>query len=158
MTEYEEDDGESEIDVEIFKAKTEAMEQRAEEIMEHVEKKGLQNILDCTLDVMTTEEFGSGACLYHNYVCIIVYDMGSSSRIGIGVLHPADDKEKCPPFEPAGFAVPWDFDAKETAKSIRRLAQAANKLYKDLGIEIVPPLCDLQVPQTFIPDEEDLIN
>lgn len=154
MFEHEDENEIDEVDFEIYMAESEAMEQRAEEIMLHVETKGLQNILDCTLDVMVTDEFGAGACLYHNFVCIIAYD-ADNGRVGFGVLHPADDKDKCPVFDPPGFLVGWDFDAKETAKGIRRLALAANVLYKKLGIEIVPPLGDMPVPLTFTPEEDD---
>jgi len=147
-------EGECEIDVEIARQQAAVAEERAEEVMIHVETKGIHDLLECTLDVMVTEEFGSGACLYHNYVCIIAYD-AANGRVGFGVLHPADDKDKCPPYEPNGFSVPWEFDPKETAKRIRRLALEANVLYKKLGIEVVPPLeGDVIVPEMFMRDDD----
>lgn len=127
-------------------------ERRSEAISTHLENKGLPALLECTLDPMTTEDFGSGACLYHNSVCVIAYDYEDS--LAFGVLHPADEREICPEGEPRPFSVPWDFDPQETAKMIRRLAADANRIYKKLGIFNCEPLVAAFPDSMSIIDDE----
>jgi hypothetical protein len=102
----------------------------------HLEEMGLPQALECVVDTLPSEEFGPGACLYHGFVSIIAYEAGGG--LAFGVLHPADDRDKCPRGEPAGVMVPWIFDVRKTANQIRRLARAANRLYDELGIGIGP--------------------
>jgi hypothetical protein len=115
----------------------------SENIANHIESKSLHNILECTLDPMETEEFGAGACLYHGHVCIIAHKEYEGT-LSFDVLHPADDKALCPEGLPIGFIVVWDFDALETSRLVRRLAAAANKIYRDLGIGQDEPDCDIE--------------
>lgn len=111
----------------------------SERIAQHVESKNLHKLLECTLDPLESDEFGGGACLYHAGVCVIAYER-YPGQLAFDVLHPADDRHLCQEGVPAGFAVPWDFDAKLTAKLVRQLATKATELYLKLGISELEPL------------------
>ena len=110
--------------------------QTSERIAEHIERKGLHCLLECTLDPMRTDEFGGGACLYVAYVSLIAHE--KTGQIMFDVLHPADDRDVCPTGEPIGFSVPWDFEPRKTAQQVRRLAARASALYQAFGIDCEP--------------------
>lgn len=122
-------------------------EREGEVLAEHLTGKGLHDLLEATLDPMTTEEFGSGACLYHAFVSIIAHE-NLKGDIEFQVLHPADDRDICPVGKPDGFSVPWEFNSFDTAKKVRRLAAAANSIYRSLGLlNELPTMAQLQIPK-----------
>lgn len=110
------------------------MSQSAEKVAAQIESKGLHNLLECTLDESECDHFGGVASLYHSFVDVIAHET-KLGQIAFTVRHPADDRDKCPVGKPEGFMVPWDFDAKETAKMVRRLAIEARAIYKKLDID-----------------------
>jgi hypothetical protein len=116
-------------------AKTEdEMSQSAERLVAQIEKKGLHNLLECTLDESECDDFGGVASLYHAFVDVIAHET-RFGQIAFTVRHPADDRDKCPSGKPEGFMVPWDFDVKDTARMVRKLAIAARGIYKNLNID-----------------------
>lgn len=105
-----------------------------ERIAAQIGKKGLHNLLDCTLCASDCDEFGGVASLFHAFVDIIAHET-KMGQIAFTVRHPADDRGICPKGKPEGFMVPWDFDPKETAKMVRQLAREALRVYRGVGID-----------------------
>ena len=128
------------------------LEERSEALAAYIEAKGLHKILECTIDPMTSEEFGSGVCMYHAYVSVIAHD-AAGGGIAFDILHPADDRDACPSGFPKGFEVEWDFDVLETSKRVRRLTSVANAVYAALGIGIEPLLVAEMCPDALMLDE-----
>lgn len=98
----------------------------------HLRDKGLPALLATEADSLPTKEFGAGACMNCQGVCILAHE--GLKVIRFDVLHPADDRHRCPVSSPAGFEVERDFDPRVVAEKIVELASRANALYAELGV------------------------
>lgn len=150
MSNVFDDEDELDAELELDDGENQERERISEEIVSHLESKRLHDLLECTLDSFSTDEFGSGACLYHAFVSVICHK--TEFGLAFDVLHPADERHRCPEGVPFGFTVPWDFDRMKVAKAVRKLAGAANDLYESLGIFEVEPDDAILVPD-LMPEE-----
>jgi hypothetical protein len=112
----------------------EESEAESEKIVEHLRQKKLDDFLECELDTMPSKEFGPGASLYHAFVDVVAHRDGDMLRFD--VLHPADERDKCPVGKPEGFSVPLDFNPLAVSQKIRRLAREAAAIYEKMGINV----------------------
>lgn len=126
----------------------------SEALVEHIRSKKLDALLECSLDTRPTDEFGPGASLFHSFVDIVV-SQTETGDLYFGVLHPADDRDRCPENEPKGFVLPWDFKPNVAAKQVRALAAEALALYKRLDVQVVEYFGEMTVDDLTSADLED---